>query len=157
MDTEMPAPTAAPAMATVIIEPENLPRMIASFCHAALLLLQRIRISASRRVVLGQRIGSASLGKLAVFLARRLHHRRKAKVSFNAARLVINSVFLFALPGELLLGGPRTCPHGRIFDGDDVFERAWPGSRPALDQVQVLARAPIIGFRTEVRHVDDER
>ena len=32
-----------------------------------------------------------------------------------------------------------------------------PGARPALDQVQVLARALEIGLRTEVRHVDDER
>src|SRR5258708_16019203 len=99
----------------------------------------------------------ASLGKLAVFLARVLHHRGKAEVSFNAAWLVINSVFLVALPGELLLDGPRTRPHCRIFDSDDVFQRARGGPRPALDKMQVLARAPIIGLRTEVRHVDHER
>jgi hypothetical protein len=34
MDTEMTALTAAPAIATVIIEPENLSRMMASFCPA---------------------------------------------------------------------------------------------------------------------------
>src|SRR5438128_1935366 len=34
MDTEMKTLTAAPAMATVIIEPENLSRMMASFCPA---------------------------------------------------------------------------------------------------------------------------
>src|SRR5271167_3905631 len=39
----------------------------------------------------------------------------------------------------------------------DVFERGWPGPCPALDQMQVLASAPIIGFRTEIRHVDHER
>src|SRR5215831_2462607 len=99
----------------------------------SLLLLQRIRISTSRCIVLGQRIRPASLRKLAVLLARRLHHCREAKVSFNAARLVINSVFLFVLPGELLLDGPWLRPHRRIFDGHDVFERGWRGPRPALD------------------------
>jgi hypothetical protein len=34
MDTEMTTLTAAPAIATVIIEPENLSRMMASFCPA---------------------------------------------------------------------------------------------------------------------------
>jgi len=34
MDAEMKTPTAAPAMATVVIEPENLPRMMVSFCPA---------------------------------------------------------------------------------------------------------------------------
>src|SRR5882724_9450434 len=116
----MTALTAAAAMATVIIEPENLSRMTVS-SWLLFLLLQRIRISPSGCVVLGQRIRPASLGKLAVLLARRLHHGRKAEVSFDAARLVINSVLLVALLGELLLDGPRTRPHGRIFDGRRVF------------------------------------
>jgi hypothetical protein len=34
MDTEMTTPIATPTMATVIIEPENLSRMMASFCSA---------------------------------------------------------------------------------------------------------------------------
>src|SRR5262249_48744632 len=33
----------------------------------------------------------------------------------------------------------------------------WAGPRPALDEVQVLARAAIIGLRAEVRHVDHQR
>src|SRR5947207_2322774 len=37
MDTEMTTLTAAPAMATDIIEPENLSRMMASFCPTVLL------------------------------------------------------------------------------------------------------------------------
>src|SRR5262249_62172904 len=36
-------------------------------------------------------------------------------------------------------------------------KRLWPGARPPLDQVQVLARAKEIGLRTEVGDVDDER
>src|SRR5262252_4938818 len=150
----MPALSAAPAMATVISEPENLSRMNSLLCRAAPLLLQRIRISAARCVVLGQRIRPASFRKLAFFLARRLHHCGKAEVSFIAAGLVINPVFLFVLPRELLLDGPGTRPHGRILDSDDVLKCGWPGARPALDQVQVLARAPIIRLRTEIRHVD---
>src|SRR5262245_16888960 len=82
---------------------------------------------------------------------------RQAEVSFDAARLVINSVLLLALPGELLLDRPRPRPHGRIFYRDNVRKRLWPGARPALDQVQVFARALEIGFGTEVRHVDHKR
>src|SRR5262245_38275942 len=80
-----------------------------------------------------------------------------AKVSFDAARLVINPVFLFVLFGELLDDRPGTRPHGWICKCRDVFKRGWPGASPALDQVQVLARAAIVGFRTEVGHVDNER
>jgi hypothetical protein len=32
MDTEMTTPTAAPAIVSVVVEPENLSRMMASFC-----------------------------------------------------------------------------------------------------------------------------
>src|SRR5262249_54360404 len=46
---------------------------------------------------------------------------------------------------------------GRIFDGRDVFKRVRPGASPPFDEVQTFARAPVVGFWTEVRHVDDER
>src|SRR5689334_9049752 len=52
---------------------------------------------------------------------------------------------------------PGASPHRRIFDGHHVFERGRVGPRPAFYQMQVLARTPIVGFRAEVRHVDDER
>jgi hypothetical protein len=80
----------------------------------------------------------------------------EAIVSFDAARLVIGSVFPVALFGELLLDGPWPRPHGRIFDRNDVFERGRPGASPALDHVQVLARPLKIGLWTEVRDVDHE-
>src|SRR5262245_33413751 len=80
-----------------------------------------------------------------------------AIVSFDAARLVIEPVVLVALPCEVLPDGPGPGPHGRIFDRHDVFKRVRAGPFPALDQVQVLARALIIGLRAEVGHVDDER
>src|SRR5262249_19763666 len=51
----------------------------------------------------------------------------------------------------------RLSPHRRIFHGDDIFERGWPGARPALDKVQVFARPLKICLRAEVCHVDDER
>src|SRR5262249_22204525 len=89
--------------------------------------------------VFGCRIGASTFRKGEVLNARSAQQPREAIVSFEAARLVIDSVLLVALLGELLLYGPRPRPHRRIFDGRDVFERVWPGPRPALDQVQVLA------------------
>src|ERR1700683_1886864 len=86
-----------------------------------------------------------------------MQHTRKAVVSFDAARLVINPIFLIALLGEVLLDRPWPRPHGRVFDRDNVFERSWPGACPALDHMQILARPLIIGLRAEVCHVDDER
>jgi hypothetical protein len=59
-------------------------------------------------------------------------------VSFDAARLVVNPVLLIAPLAELLLDLPWQNPHGRVFDGDGVLKRGWPGARPTLDQVQVL-------------------
>src|SRR6202020_3241536 len=108
-------------------------------------------------VVSGERIGPAAFGELAVLLARRLHHRGKSEVSFDAARLVIDPVLLVALLLELLLDRPRLRPHRRIFNGRDIFERIRRGPRPALNEVQVLARAAIIRLRAEIRDVDDER
>src|SRR5215470_3273658 len=82
---------------------------------------------------------------------------RKTKVSLDAARLGVNSVLLIALSGELLLGGPRPCPHSRVFDSDLVCKRVRSGRRPTLDQVQVFTRPLEVGLRAEIRHVDDER
>src|ERR1700730_16681511 len=107
-------------------------------------------------VVYGSRIGTSSLRKGEIFHPPSMQQPREAKVSFDAARLVIESVFLIALLGELFLDGPWPRPHGRIFDLDLVFERGRAGPRPAFDQMQVLARSLEIGLRTEVRHVDDE-
>src|SRR5713101_1585909 len=167
---------AATAMANVFIEPENLLRTMVSFCFAVsccnwnpcgtgfnarrlTVVEQRIFFGEaykSRGAVLSCRIRALTLRTGAVFHARSTQQPREAIVSFNAARLIINPVLLIALLGELLLYGPGLSPHRRIFDGHDVLERSRPGPRPALDQVQVLARAPIIGFRTEIRHVNDE-
>ena len=78
-------------------------------------------------------------------------------IALNAARLVIDPIFLVALPGEVLLDGPRPRPHGRILDHRLVGEGLWPGACPALDQMQVLARPENVRLGGEVRHVDDER
>src|SRR5947208_8199596 len=86
-----------------------------------------------------------------------MHQPRETIVAFEAARLGIKPVLFIALPRELLLDGPRPRPHGRIFDRDLVGEGLWPCARPALNQVQVLARSKDIGFRTEVGHVDHKR
>ena len=105
----------------------------------------------------GSRIGAFSLGESALLSAAAVEQPRQAEVSFVAARLVINSVLLVALPGELLFDRPWPGPHGRVFDGDLVFEGLGPGARPALNEVQVLAGAEEIGFRTEVGDVDHKR
>src|SRR5580692_3319597 len=101
-------------------------------------------------------VRASSLRKGALCHASSMQHTRKAVVSFDAARLLINPIFLIALPGEVLLDRPWPRPHGRVFDRDDVFERSWPGACPALDHMQILARPVIIGLRAEVCHVDDE-
>src|SRR5262249_3403797 len=81
----------------------------------------------------------------------------KTKVSFDAARLGIDSVFLVALENEFLFGGPGPHPHGRVFDGHRIVKGGRTGSGPALDHVQILARSLEIGLWTEIRHVDHER
>src|SRR5439155_10246799 len=85
-----------------------------------------------------------------------MQYPRQTIISFDATRLVVDPVVLLALPAELLLGGPWPRPHGGIVDRDNVFNRVRPNPSPALDQMQVLARALKIGLRTEVRHIDDE-
>src|ERR1700674_690378 len=153
----MIALTAAVAIATVIIEPENQWRMKVPY-YFYLALLQWILFNADKicGVVFCCRVRTASLQKGEVFRARSQQQRRKGIVSFNATRLVIRFVFLVALFGELLFNGPWPRPHGRIFDCDHVLERGWPGPRPALDEVQVLTGALKIGFLTEVRDIDHE-
>src|SRR5262249_38985842 len=122
-------------------------------------LLQRILLNGQPRpyAAQGPRIRASSLRKSTLLCAPSVQQPRQAVIPFDAARLVVDSVLLAALPGELLLGGPGLGPHGRIFDRDLVGKRLWPGARPPLDQVQVLARAKEIGLRTEVGDVDDER
>src|SRR6516165_1859382 len=156
IDMPMRAPSAAAVTATTIMEPERRSNMRSPPCTMGL-LVQRIEGGTPRCIVLRQRIRPASLRKLAVFLARRLEHRGIAYISFNAARLVINPVCLFVLLGELLRDSPGTSPNRRILDRHDVLNRGRGGTGPALDQVQILARAPVVGFRTEVRHVNHQR
>src|SRR5262249_30206070 len=100
---------------------------------------------------------TSSLRKGELFRARSPHQSRQTVVSFDAARLIIKSVLLVALPGELLADRPGLRPHRRIFDRGNVLKRGRPGARPALDQMQVLARALVVRLRAEVRYVDNER
>src|SRR5215831_7289424 len=151
-DIEMTAPSAAAAMATAVIVPANRAIMTSP---GWMLLQQRIRIIDSAGcVVLGQRIRTFPLRKGNVFQARRLHQGRKAYISFDATRLVVDPVLLIALFRELLLDGPGPRPHGPILDGHGIVERGWAGPGPALDQVQVLARAAIVVLWAEIRHID---
>jgi hypothetical protein len=78
-------------------------------------------------VILGRGIGTSAPRKGKVFDARRMQQSRKAIISFNAARLVVNPILSVALSGVFLLSRPRPHPHGRVFDGDDIFELRRPG------------------------------
>src|SRR6516165_11357032 len=127
------------------------------FSGTCALLLQRIGFLISRCIILGQRIGALAFRKLAVLLARRLHHGRESLVALDAARLVVDPVLGLALAGEILLDGPGAGPHGRILDGGDVFEHGRALARPPLDEMQVLARAAVVGLGAEIGHVDHER
>src|SRR5262245_27645262 len=102
----------------------------------------------------GCRIRTSSLRKGALFHAPSMNDARETIVSLDAPRLGIKSVVLVALPRELFPDCPWPRPHGRIFDGDFILERARSGTGPALDEMQVLAGALKIGLGAEVRHVD---
>jgi hypothetical protein len=100
-------------------------------------LLQRIHynlsLDQSRGVVLGCRIGAASLREGPFFQTVSLQPSGEGIISFDAARFVIKPVLLVALLGELLFDCPWPGPYRRIFDGHRVFERPWSRACPALD------------------------
>src|SRR5258708_19674974 len=91
-------------------------------------------------VVLGCRIRTSSLRKGKLFHAPPVQQPWQAIVSFDAARLIINSVLLVALLIELLLDSPRLYPHGRVLDGDLVFECVGPAPPPPPAQLHIPAR-----------------
>src|SRR5215475_8972914 len=119
-------------------------------------ILLKNKTAAAAYAVPGCRIGTSSLCKCDIFHASSMEQAREAKVSFDTARLDIKPILLLTLPGEFLYHGPWSRPYCRILDGDPVFERGRASSCPALDEVQILARALKISFRREVRHVDHE-
>src|SRR5262245_9293355 len=169
IEAEMIAPTDAAAMATVSMESAKRSRMraslffISSFLCALFkprsLLLERVLFNAYeiRSVVLGGRVRTAALGISELFHSRSQHQRWMTIIAFDTARLVIDAVLLLALPGVLKLGRPGLCPHGRIVNGDDIFKRVGAGARPALDEMQILARPQHVGLGAEIGDVDDER
>src|SRR5262249_21852738 len=122
-----------------------------------LALLQRVLLKLNPLyTILGSGVGTPSLRKSELLDPPSMQQSREPKVSFDAARLGVNSVLLIALSGELLLGGPRPCPHSRVYGSDFVCERVRSRQRPTLDQVQVFTRPLEVGLRAEIRHVDDE-
>src|SRR5438094_4956987 len=131
------SPVCQPSLDCARAHPRRKRSGMIAFQARGTLLLQWIERGSARCVVLGQRVRPATLGKLAVFQARRLQHRGMTIISFDAARLVEDPVFLFALFAELLNDLPGPCPHGRILDDRDIFKRGRTGARPAFDEVQV--------------------
>ena len=80
-----------------------------------------------------------------------MQYCRQCIISLDAARLVISSIFLVALLCELLLGRSRPRPYRRVFCCDLVLKCGWAGPRPALNQVQVLARSQGEGIGLTLR------
>src|ERR1700716_2132017 len=80
-----------------------------------------------------------------------------AEVAFPTARLVIDSVLLLILLREFLRDRPGARPHGWVLDRRHVVKRGRIGTGPALDHMQVLARAAIVRLRAEVGDVDHQR
>src|SRR6478736_7222190 len=119
MDVAMTAPTAAAAIATIIIEGKDRPLMMLS-SPLPLKLLQWIFFDAHeiRGDVFRCRVRTFSFRKVEFLRAQSVHQPRKTIVSFVAARLVIDSVLLLALLGEFLADGPWPGPHRWILDGD---------------------------------------
>src|SRR4030095_9948876 len=74
-----------------------------------------------------------------------------------AARLVIDRVRLGVLAHHFDLGGPRLLPCRAVIHRDDVLQVVGSDTCETFDEMQVLARALIVGFRREVRHINDER
>src|SRR5262249_29655904 len=81
----------------------------------------------------------------------------KSEIAFDAAWLGINPILFAALHAELLLHGPGARPHARIFDRDLIGECIGSRAGPALYQMEIFARALIIGLGTEVRDIHDQR
>src|SRR5260370_11887843 len=161
METEIVAATATVAIAAVIIGRENQVRMMFSSCssYRTTWLIERILFKGHNtlHVVAGYRSRHPSFRKGGLFHAPSTQQPREAIVSLDAARLVINPVFLLVLFGEHLLDRPWPRPHHRIFDPHRVLERVGSGPRPPLDQMQVLTRALVIRLGTEIRHIDYQR
>jgi hypothetical protein len=91
-----------------------------------------LSLDQSRGVVLGCRIGTASLREGPFFQTVSQQPAGKGIISFDAARFVIKPVLLVALLGELVFDRPWPGPYGGIFDGHRVFERPWSRACPAL-------------------------
>ena len=79
-----------------------------------------------------------------------------SQIAFVAPRLVIDPIRLAVLSLQILLHGPGAGPRGRILDGDRVLERVGVTTRPALDEMQVLAGILEFEIRLEIGHVDDQ-
>src|SRR5205809_879274 len=121
MTPAMTALATAAAMATVVTETEKRSRMMDSLLSCLCLCLggaspQRILLEqkATPDVVDAGRVRTTSFRKRGLFYAPSMQQPREAVVSFDAARLGIDSVIRVALPGELLLDGPWPPPHCRI-------------------------------------------
>src|SRR5690349_12036544 len=125
--------------------------------HSFATALEGIIAAKPGGVVMRQRIWSLAPGERFVFEPRVVHNCGETVISFPAARFDIDAVFFFALLGEILFHSPGPRPHRGIFDRHLIGERLWAGARPALDEMQILARAAVISLWTEICHINNQR
>ena len=102
-------------------------------------------------------MGTAALGKGAIHSAIALQEPDHSKITFVTPRFVIDPIQLTVLPDQYLLRGPGACPRRRILDRDHILEGVCVTTRPALDEMQVLAGILKVEIRFEIGDIDDQR
>src|SRR5215471_7682066 len=127
MDAETTAPSAAAAIATVIVEPKRRSSIEGPPPSFGLPLRLPQRIVFYPHEIRGPvpccGVRAARLRKRKLFHARSPQQPRQTVISLDAARLSIHSILLVAQLNVILLGSPRAYPHGRIVNCHSVFER----------------------------------
>ena len=168
-NAEIAAPVAAAAMATVVTKIERRLRMVVSPCLSFSRCPDRPWRSASIAADPARRRQNPWRCLLSPGADRVPLHRRGLRCATPASsrdgrscpqRSAARSRLRFA--SSLCLVNSSLAVHGCVHTVGSSTVTTYssvvgPGPRPALDEVQVLARARDIGLRAEVRHVDDQR
>src|SRR5207244_12605931 len=95
--------------------------------------------------------------ELPAVAARPVQHIWLPVLPLVGPRLIVHSIRLLALLFHLLLGGPRSRPRGRVVNGDDILDRVRVETRPPFHEMQIMVSSLKIGFRREIRDVNDQR
>src|SRR5438128_1341274 len=123
----------------------------------AVRVIDLLNAGSTARAARGGWIRTPALGKGPLLCARPRELSCQAVVPLVTPWLHVETIGFDGLPGQFLFHRPRLRPRRRIVDRDDILQRVGVDTRPAFDQVQVLARSLEVGLRAEIRHVDNER